>query len=61
MGQKAGYIVEGLVGNLLEDHIVENMAEARCKEVHCRRKGYEVVHMVEEGLVDSRSVGHMPH
>lgn len=56
-----GYIGEGLAGNLLEGHIVEDMAEARCREVHCRRKEYEVVHMVGEGLVNSCSVHHIAH
>jgi hypothetical protein len=56
-----GYIGEGLAGNLLEGYIVEDMAESRCREVHCRRKEYEVVHMVGEGLVDSYSVHHIAH
>ncbi len=51
-GQEAGHIVEEPAGNLGEGRIVEDILGGHYKEVRCRKKDHEAVHMIEEDTVD---------
>ena len=55
--QRAAHIAEGLAGNLLVVHIVEDMAVEHCKEVRYHRTEL-VLRMVGKVPVDTHSVGH---